>query len=184
MVVDFIDMIESRHQQIVWQSLANAIKGDRGQPQLGYFSEFSLLEMTRHRQKKSLNELLTSKCPYCDGVGRIRNSVYRNDLLSNDSIQKRIPNPEAIRNEFRGEDTLKKSESFGVVDYVENKVVEIPQHIEKQRKNTDSNQIEYPKYDRNNNKYDDLGNDDKATSDVEVVEVYDLPVSIETVESY
>lgn len=185
-VVDFIDMIESRHQQIVWQSLANAIKGDRGQPQLGYFSEFSLLEMTRHRQKKSLNELLTSKCPYCDGVGRIRNSVYRNDLLSNDSIQKRIPNPEAIRNEFRGEDTLKKSESFGVVDYVENKVVEIPHHIEKQRKNTDSNQIEYPKYDRNNNKYDDLGNDDKSVGqlvpEVEVVEVFDIPVQVETIE--
>lgn len=172
-LVDFIDMLESRHQQIVWQSLANAVKGDRGQPQLGYFSEFSLLEMTRHRQKKSLHELLTSKCPYCDGVGRIRNHVYRNDLLNNESIQKRIPNPETIRNEFRGEDTLKKSESFGTVEYVENKVVEIPHHIEKQRKTHESNEIEYPKYDRNNNKYDDFNGEDKIV----VEEVYEEDLS-------
>ncbi|MEK7435049.1 MAG: Rne/Rng family ribonuclease [Cyanobacteriota bacterium] len=109
-VIDFIDMFEQRDQQLVWQTLANETKNDRSQPQLSYFSEFSLLEITRHRQKKSLIELLTTKCPTCDGVGRLRNSVYRADMITVDSSRRRTnfsePNQPNAKVEFQGKSKI------------------------------------------------------------------------------
>jgi len=156
-VIDFIDMVEQREQQIVWQLLANAVKPDKSQPQLGYFSEFSLLEMTRHRQKKSLIELLTSKCPYCVGIGRIRNHVYRADILDLDSIKKRVPTPESIdRDSFEsGASNNKIEELITNTDYVENKMGWVPPEVTKYRQSNESAQISYPKFDRNNKNFDD-----------------------------
>ncbi len=154
-VVDFIDMIEQREQQIVWQLLANAVKTDKAQPQIGYFSEFSLLEMTRHRQRKSLVEMLTSKCPYCEGVGRIRNSVYRADVLVPESIKKRIPVPESMKRDSDDGFRNKIEDLKTNVDYVENKMDRIPPEVAKFRQNNQSNEIEYPKYDRHDKPYND-----------------------------
>lgn len=189
-VIDFIDMLDQREQQIVWQILANAVKNDKAQPQLGYFSEFSLLEMTRHRQKKSITELLTTKCPYCDGIGSLRNNVYRSDLLTTESVRKRVNrfDDHDHGNNNKGasnEGNSKKMEELTYnVDYVENRMDRVPNHIHKQRKeNGSSNQITYPKFDRNNNKYDDnltvedTKDDSEDTNDIEVVEVADnVPV--------
>jgi Rne/Rng family ribonuclease len=156
-VVDFIDMVEQREQQIVWQILANAVKPDKSQPQIGYFSEFSLLEMTRHRQKKSLTELLTSKCPYCVGIGRIRNHVYRADILDIESIKKRVPTPESIdkSSSESGPSNNKMEELMTDTDYVENKMGHVPAEVAKYRQSNETTQISYPKFDRNNKSFDD-----------------------------
>jgi Rne/Rng family ribonuclease len=167
-VVDFIDMVEQREQQIVWQLLAHAAKPDKSQPQIGYFSEFSLLEMTRHRQKKSLNELLTSKCPYCAGIGRIRNHVYRADILDNESIKKRVPTPESI--EKSGPESAgsgKMEELITNTDYVENKMGRVPPEVAKYRESYETTQISYPKFDRHNKSFDDKADQD---SDVEIID--------------
>ncbi len=185
-VIDFIDMLDQREQQIVWQILANAVKDDKAQPQLGYFSEFSLLEMTRHRQKKSITELLTTKCPYCDGIGYLRNNVYRSDLLTTDSVRKRVnrfddnDNGNNNRNSNDNLNSKKMEELTNNIDYVENKMDRVPPHVTKHRdENTSSNQITYPKFDRNNNKFDDnVNNDDNedmdSISNVNEVEVIDI----------
>ncbi len=152
-VIDFIDMIDPREQQIVWQLLAQSVKEDKAQPQIGYFSEFSLLEMTRHRQKKSLSELLTSSCPYCDGVGRIRNSVYRSDLLSNESIRKRASNF-GPSTSVEASNSRVLEEITSSVDYVEDKMINVPRQVREYKQENDHTQISYPKYDRNNNNYD------------------------------
>lgn len=187
-IIDFIDMLDQRDQQIVWQILANAVKNDKAQPQLGYFSEFSLLEMTRHRQKKSIIELLTTKCPYCDGVGHLRNNVYRSDLLTPDSVRKRVNRfDENDRNKAGDPPNNRKMDDLtGNVEYVENRMNRIPPHVTKHRKeNVSSNQISYPKYDRNNNRYDDnleINDEIENTNeqdqyiespDVEVVDIQD-----------
>lgn len=89
-VIDFIDMDNPRDQQVVWQTFSDALKTDRSQPQINYFSEFGLVEMTRRRQRQSLSELLTEGCPTCQGTGRIRNSLYRADLLTTDGTKIRF----------------------------------------------------------------------------------------------
>lgn len=90
-VIDFIDMDSPRDQQIVWQKLADALQHDKAQPQINYFSEFGLVEMTRRRQRQRLSEMLTSPCPTCLGVGRIRNLLYRADILTSEGMKGRLP---------------------------------------------------------------------------------------------
>ncbi len=181
-VVDFIDMLDQRHQQIIWQMLANATKNDKAQPQIGYFSEFSLLEMTRHRQKKSLTELLTTNCPYCDGVGRIRNSVYRSDLLTTESINKRLNKHDTHKHYNESANSKQMEEFTSSVEYVQNKMDTIPTKVLEQRQETDGgNQITYPKFDRYNKRYDDETtssktqdiSEDEEDDDIEVIEIAD-----------
>lgn len=148
-VVDFIDMFDQREQQIVWQILANSVKNDKSQPQLGYFSEFSLLEMTRHRQKKSLTELLTSKCPYCDGVGQIRNSVYRADLLNNDSVIRRVTTFDNNVPKFESLSQKPKEDFTANVEYFEKQVP--PPQYEAYKKTMKVNDFTYV----NNNETND-----------------------------
>lgn len=90
-VIDFIDMDNPRDQQIVWQKLADALHHDKAQPQISYFSEFGLVEMTRRRQRQRLSEMLTMPCPTCQGIGRIRNLFYRADVMTHDGMKMRIP---------------------------------------------------------------------------------------------
>lgn len=90
-VIDFIDMDNPRDQQIVWQKLSDALQYDKSQPQISYFSEFGLVEMTRRRQRQRLSEMLTTPCPTCQGVGRIRNLLYRSDILTGDGMKVRVP---------------------------------------------------------------------------------------------
>ncbi len=90
-VIDFIDMDNPRDQQIVWQKLADALHHDKSQPQINYFSDFGLVEMTRRRQRQRLSEMLTMPCPTCQGVGRIRNLLYRSDILTSPGMKSRLP---------------------------------------------------------------------------------------------
>lgn len=103
-VIDFIDMDNPRDQQIVWQKLSDALHGDKAQPQINYFSEFGLVEMTRRRQRQRLSEMLTMPCPTCQGIGRIRNLFYRADVMTHDGMKMRIPvtTPAEKSSRFRG----------------------------------------------------------------------------------
>lgn len=103
-VIDFIDMDNPRDQQIVWQKLADALHHDKAQPQINYFSDFGLVEMTRRRQRQRLSEMLTMPCPTCQGVGRIRNLLYRSDILTGEGMKMRMPvlQPEEKQSRYRG----------------------------------------------------------------------------------
>ncbi|GAB4373951.1 MAG: hypothetical protein Kow00114_36230 [Kiloniellaceae bacterium] len=71
-VIDFIDMEESRRNREVERRLKEALKNDRARIQLGRISPFGLLEMSRQRLRPSLFESSTETCPHCHGDGRIR----------------------------------------------------------------------------------------------------------------
>ncbi|MBF2054604.1 MAG: Rne/Rng family ribonuclease [Candidatus Sericytochromatia bacterium] len=103
-VIDFIDMDNPRDQQIVWQKLADALHHDKAQPQINYFSDFGLVEMTRRRQRQRLSEMLTMPCPTCQGVGRIRNLLYRSDILTGEGMKMRMPviQPEEKQSRYKG----------------------------------------------------------------------------------
>lgn len=109
-VIDFIDMDNPRDQQIVWQKLADALHHDKAQPQISYFSEFSLVEMTRRRQRQRLSEMLTMPCPTCQGVGRIRNLLYRFDILTGEGMKARVPAIQPEEKSSRYRDGSEKSE--------------------------------------------------------------------------
>ncbi|MBV9834513.1 MAG: ribonuclease E/G [Alphaproteobacteria bacterium] len=71
-VIDFIDMEESKHQQQVERRLKEAMRSDRARIQIGRISPFGLLELSRQRLRPSLLENSTEICPHCEGSGRIR----------------------------------------------------------------------------------------------------------------
>ncbi|WP_395709776.1 ribonuclease E/G [Reyranella sp.] len=71
-VIDFIDMEETRHQRQVEHKVKDAMRSDRARIQIGRISAFGLLEMSRQRLRPSLLEHSTESCPHCAGTGRIR----------------------------------------------------------------------------------------------------------------
>lgn len=68
-VVDFIDMEESRHNAQVERRLREAMKNDRARIQFGRISGFGLLELSRQRMRPSLQETMATLCPHCAGSG-------------------------------------------------------------------------------------------------------------------
>ena len=71
-VIDYIDMDESRHNGQVERRLKEAVRQDRARIQIGRISNFGLLEMSRQRLRSSLVEASTETCPICAGVGLLR----------------------------------------------------------------------------------------------------------------
>ncbi len=71
-VIDFIDMLQTRNQREVENRLREALKMDRARVQVGRISRFGLLEMSRQRLRASLGESIQITCPRCNGHGHIR----------------------------------------------------------------------------------------------------------------
>ncbi|MCC6129352.1 MAG: Rne/Rng family ribonuclease [Acidobacteria bacterium] len=71
-VIDFIDMEEEEHRGQLVEVLETELKKDRSKNRMLPVSEFGLVEITRKRQRQSLERALTMPCPYCAGVGRIK----------------------------------------------------------------------------------------------------------------
>ncbi|MDR3439026.1 ribonuclease E/G [Telmatospirillum sp.] len=71
-VIDFIDMEESRNNHSVERRLKEALRFDRARIQLGKISAFGLMEMSRQRLRPSLMETSFLPCPHCGGTGLIR----------------------------------------------------------------------------------------------------------------
>ncbi len=71
-VIDFIDMMDRKHQRDVEEQLKNALQIDKARVQTGRISRFGLLEMSRQRLRPSLGESSQETCPRCDGHGSIR----------------------------------------------------------------------------------------------------------------
>jgi ribonuclease E len=71
-VIDFIDMDESRNQNAVERRMKDVVKDDRARIQLGRISQFGLMELSRQRLRPSVAEASTQPCPHCEGTGRVR----------------------------------------------------------------------------------------------------------------
>ncbi|TBO32497.1 Rne/Rng family ribonuclease [Aquabacterium lacunae] len=73
-VVDFIDMEESKNRREVEQRLRDALRFDRARVQFSTISKFGLLEMSRQRLRPALSEGSHITCPRCNGTGHIRDT--------------------------------------------------------------------------------------------------------------
>jgi ribonuclease E len=71
-VIDFIDMEETRNNHAVERRLKDAMRFDRARIQLGRISPFGLLELSRQRLRPSLMESSFLPCPHCEGTGMVR----------------------------------------------------------------------------------------------------------------
>lgn len=74
-VIDFIDMDNTRDRVKVMNALEAALKHDRTRTRIVQLSPLGLVEMTRRREGESLRQILHSACPYCEGDGVIKSAL-------------------------------------------------------------------------------------------------------------
>jgi ribonuclease G len=68
-VIDFIDMARSRNRDMVLKTLRTALDEDRTKTYVVEVSPLGLVEMTRQNVTDGVREILTKRCPTCDGEG-------------------------------------------------------------------------------------------------------------------
>lgn len=71
-VIDFIDMWDKRHKQVVERALKEAVRDDKAKVEIGRISKFGLMEMSRQRLKTSLVSQSQMLCANCNGTGRVK----------------------------------------------------------------------------------------------------------------
>ena len=105
-IIDFIDMDSTEHQEMVLEEFRKALSHDRTKISLNGFSSLGLVEMTRKRTRESLAHLLCELCPTCNGRGEIKTArtvayeVFREVLREARQFNARefrvLANPEVI----------------------------------------------------------------------------------------
>ncbi|SDH95818.1 RNAse G [Alteribacillus persepolensis] len=70
-VIDFIDMKQEKHKEKVVRALKEALSHDRTTTNVAGMSAFGLVEMTRKKIRRSLEDSLFSRCTVCHGSGRV-----------------------------------------------------------------------------------------------------------------
>jgi len=92
-VIDFIDMEESRNNASVERKLKEALKQDRARIQMGRISHFGLLELSRQRLRPSLMETSFETCEHCGGAGVVRSvesaSVHILRVIEEEGVRRR-----------------------------------------------------------------------------------------------
>jgi ribonuclease G len=71
-IIDFIDMIEEEHRRQVSQALSGRLADDHAKTQIMAVSPLGLIEMTRKRNRESLEHVLCQACPSCEGRGFVK----------------------------------------------------------------------------------------------------------------
>jgi len=71
-VIDFIDMEDSKNDRQVEKRMKDALRNDRARLQVGKISPFGLLELSRQRRRTGILEGSSHVCAQCAGSGRVR----------------------------------------------------------------------------------------------------------------
>jgi len=71
-IIDFIDMLSEEHRKRVISSLEVALAHDRVKTNINGFTQLGLVEMTRKRTRESIEHVLCSSCPTCEGRGSVK----------------------------------------------------------------------------------------------------------------
>ncbi|NBO86415.1 MAG: Rne/Rng family ribonuclease, partial [Burkholderiaceae bacterium] len=71
-IIDFIDMTQSDHQEAVLSELKKNLARDHVRTNVNDFSSLGLIEMTRKRTRESLSHILCEPCSSCNGKGETK----------------------------------------------------------------------------------------------------------------
>jgi ribonuclease E len=140
-VIDFIDMENSKNQREVETRLKDALHYDRARVQMGKISRFGLMELSRQRLRPSLSEGSHVTCPRCNGTGHIRDTessalqvlrIIQEEAMKENSaaIHVQVPVDVAafLLNEKRGEILKIETRHRVTVILIPNKHLETPHY--------------------------------------------------------
>ncbi|MBE0558195.1 MAG: Rne/Rng family ribonuclease, partial [Proteobacteria bacterium] len=69
LVIDFIDMMDQKHNAEVEKAFKKAIDLDRARIQLSHISKFGIMELSRQKKQSTIQEISYMPCPFCRGRG-------------------------------------------------------------------------------------------------------------------
>ncbi|MBV8665676.1 MAG: Rne/Rng family ribonuclease [Burkholderiaceae bacterium] len=140
-VIDFIDMENSKNQREVENRLKDALHYDRARVQMGKISRFGLMELSRQRLRPSLSEGSHVNCPRCNGTGHIRDTessalqilrIIQEEAMKENSaaIHVQVPVDVAafLLNEKRGEILKIETRHRVTIILIPNKHLETPHY--------------------------------------------------------
>src|SRR5512137_1161556 len=140
-VVDFIDMDESKNRREVETRLRDALRTDRARVQFSSISKFGLLELSRQRLRPALSEGNHITCPRCNGTGHIRDTessalqilrIIQEEALKENTAAVHVQVPVEVTsfllNEKRSEITKIELKQRVTVLLVPNKHLETPNY--------------------------------------------------------
>ncbi|MDJ0625312.1 MAG: Rne/Rng family ribonuclease [Candidatus Caenarcaniphilales bacterium] len=171
-VIDFIDM-ESKFDRLkVLEHFERLLETDPAHPQIGRLSDLGLVELTRHRQEKSLFESLGDLCDKCHGVGWVFPIFQQLEEPKQEEIVH--DNPEEAN---ESEENLSSQDSLPSVADLENQLIAAPpskqEHINKEtlleENSVSSNEnpsdiVDIPRTDQSKNEAADTQEEDKETN--------------------
>ncbi|AAW71084.1 Rne/Rng family ribonuclease [Wolbachia endosymbiont of Brugia malayi] len=73
-VVDFIDMLRYQYCRAVESAIRQAFKDDKARVQFSYINDFGLMVFSRQRIKPSIQEINTTECLHCKGIGKVKSN--------------------------------------------------------------------------------------------------------------
>ncbi len=82
-IIDFIDMRESKHRKELYKALVEAMAPDRAKHKILPATQFGLIQITRQRVRPETEVKVQEKCPVCAGEGKIRPAILFIDEIEN-----------------------------------------------------------------------------------------------------
>ena len=82
-IVDFIDLRESKNRKKLFLALVEAMKNDRAKHTILPATKFGLIQITRHRVRPETEVQVQEKCPVCSGTGKTRPALLFVDEIEN-----------------------------------------------------------------------------------------------------
>lgn len=82
-VVDFIDMRDSKNRRALYQKLKEEMARDSAKHTILPPSKFGLVQITRQRVRPEMSVPVLEKCPACNGAGEIKSSMMLIEEIEN-----------------------------------------------------------------------------------------------------
>ncbi|WP_121611553.1 Rne/Rng family ribonuclease [Mesobacillus foraminis] len=70
-LIDFIDMKDSRDREKVLRRVEKGLAEDQRRTRIAGFTDLGILQLTRKKTKNSISEALTDRCQTCGGTGKV-----------------------------------------------------------------------------------------------------------------
>ena len=80
-IVDFIDMADPEHRQLLYERMCQNMQQDRAKHNILPLSKFGLMQITRQRVRPPQEVSVEEQCPTCQGTGKIKSSLLFTEVL-------------------------------------------------------------------------------------------------------
>ncbi|MEQ2526384.1 Rne/Rng family ribonuclease [Bacillaceae bacterium CLA-AA-H227] len=95
-LIDFIDMVDSKAREQVKRKLENALKKDERRTRMVGFTPLGILQLTRMKTRVSISESLMTSCNTCEGLGKVLSPDTVAYQMERELLEQRGKDEEAI----------------------------------------------------------------------------------------